>query len=316
MESELVFSNYDKTNGFDLSLVIPTYRNKQLLFSAINSIISLKKEKDICYEVIVVSNNPDDPLDDLVSKYKDVRFNFAVYRNKKNYGQVGNINQGIQLAKGKYVALLHDDDLLLPNYLISVKKYIKSEYDYSCIIASFYMMGEKYSYDYKHHFLSAVTCVRYLYRRKIQKILPKDVIYSFYDVYSAPTCGTLFLKKAIEDFGYFKNEHGAAWDFYNYRMFNKCNEIFLLHKYIGIRRTESGMSNESKVQREFYEDRVSMVKNEIGENSFIKKYNPTFFTKKPFIKYVVFRIRTRLYFYLHNLDSNIGIPKKMFSNYN
>ena len=288
MKSKLVFANYDNATGFDLSIIIPTYRNRKLLLSAIDSIVSLKKERDVCFEVIVVSNNPDDPMDDLITKYINVDFNLSVYRNMENYGQVGNINRGIELAKGKYVALLHDDDLLLPNYLTSMKKYIKSEYVYSCIVASVYMVGAKYSYDYKHHFLSAVTCVRFLFRRKIQKISPKDVIYSFYDVYSAPTCGTVFLKKAVEDFGYFKNEHGAAWDFYNYRMFNKCNDVFLLHEYVGIRRTESGMSNESKVQQEFYEDRVSMVKNEIGENRFIRKYTPTFFTKRPFIKYVMF----------------------------
>ena len=315
MNSILVFKNETNIKKYDLSIVIPTFRNKQLLFSAIDSVIALERYEGISYELLVVNNNPDDDMQELVDKYKKVSIPISLYKNIENYGQVGNINQGVYLSRGKYVAFLHDDDLLLPNYLNEIGPFIISGQEYDCIVASFYMMAENYSVDFKHRFLDVITSYRYLYRKKIQEITPKDYINSFYDVYSAPTCGTLFLKKAILDYGYFKDAHGAAWDYYNYRMFNKEKSVFLLHRYIGIRRTESGMSNEAKIQKEFLEDRKSMVQFEIGDNKFIEKYNPTFFTKKPLIKYIIFRIRTRLYYYSHNLDSTIGIPKKLFRIY-
>lgn len=315
MKSNLRFTNDAGNIEIDLSIVIPTFRNKQLLFSAIDSVLTIENTESIMYEIVVVNNNPDDNMEDLIDRYRNASIPISLYSNVENYGQVGNINQGVCLSRGKYIAFLHDDDLLLPNYLREIAPYILSESNYECIVASFYMMADNYSYDLKHRFLDLITSYRYLYRKTIQEITPKDYIYSFYDVYSAPTCGTLFLKKAILNYGLFKDEHGAAWDYYNYRMFNKNNRVFLLHRYLGIRRTESGMSNEMKIQKEFLEDRKKMVEFEIGDNTFIKKYNPTFFTKKPIMKYLIFRIRTRLYYYSHNLDSTIGIPKKLYDIY-
>lgn len=315
MESTLVFKNETNINKYDLSIVIPTFRNKDLLFSAIDSVISVKKFPGISYELLVINNDPNDNMRELINKYQKVNIPISFYKNVENYGQVGNINQGVFLSKGKYIAFLHDDDLLLPNYLNEIGPFIIAEKEFDCIVMSFYMMPEHYRFDFKHHLLDVITLFRYLYRKKMQEITPKDYINSFYDVYSAPTCGTLFLKKAILDYGYFRDEHGAAWDYYNYRMFNKEKSVFLLHRYVGIRRTDSGMSNDIKIQKEFLEDRKKMVEFEIGNNKFIKKYNPTFFTKKPIIKYIVFRIRTRLYYYTHNLDSTIGIPKKLFKIY-
>lgn len=46
------------------------------------------------------------------------------YKNKANLGLFGNWNRCIELAKGKWVCLLHSDDLLMPNYLRELKNAI------------------------------------------------------------------------------------------------------------------------------------------------------------------------------------------------
>lgn len=46
------------------------------------------------------------------------------YKNEANLGLFGNWNRCIELAKGKWVCLLHSDDLLMPNYLRELKNAI------------------------------------------------------------------------------------------------------------------------------------------------------------------------------------------------
>ena len=50
MDSILVFKNGTDIKEYDLSIVIPTFRNKQLLFSAIDSVIALEEYEGISYE--------------------------------------------------------------------------------------------------------------------------------------------------------------------------------------------------------------------------------------------------------------------------
>ena len=164
MDSILVFKNGTDIKEYDLSIVIPTFRNKQLLFSAIDSVIALEQYEGISYELLVVNNNPDDDMKELVDKYKKVSIPVSFYKNVENYGQVGNINQGVFLSRGKYVAFLHDDDLLLPNYLNEIGPFIISEQEYDCIVASFYMMAENYSADFKHRFLEKENTRNYTKR--------------------------------------------------------------------------------------------------------------------------------------------------------
>ena len=317
MLSNLIFlSNESVNTDVLLSFIIPTYKNRKFLISAIDSILSQDTELNDTVEIIVVSNNTEDSMEDLIDRYHECKIQIKLYRNQENYGQVGNINQGVSLAKGKYVSFIHDDDLILPNFLTEMCEYIENpKQDYPCIVPSFYMMDETYHYDLKHRIMSAIFGFRFLYRHKIQIIRPQDCIRTFHDVYSAPTCGTIFLKKAIIEYGFFKNERGAAWDYYNYRQFNKIYDVYLLHRFVGIRRTETGMSNEEKVQREFQEDRKQMAEIELKNNKYIQKYKSAILTKKPFLKYLFFRVKAGIYFYTHNLDSKLGISKQLFTKY-
>lgn len=49
----------------------------------------------------------------------------SYYKNADNLGMVGNWNRLFTLAKGKYVVMLHDDDLLLPTFLSECVKLAK-----------------------------------------------------------------------------------------------------------------------------------------------------------------------------------------------
>jgi glycosyltransferase involved in cell wall biosynthesis len=313
MNSVAIYKSDSVPEDPTVSFVIPTYKNNEYLTSAIDSIIYQKKIESVSYEIVVISNNTEIDFEPFIAKYKDSPITF--YKNEKNYGQVGNINQGAMLSKGRYISYLHDDDLLLPNYLAVVEKYVNNRKEYDCILPSYYLLGENFGVDYVHRFLDIAFGYRYLYRKELTEVCLDTFINSVDDIYGSPSCGALFYKKTLEDYGYFKDLRGAAWDFYNFREFNKQYKIYILHKYVGIRRSDSGMSKDRKVKEEFFEDWNILLEEELKDNNFIQKYKDAYLYKRPYLKYIFLKIRKNIYFYNHNLDKEVGINKRLYQEY-
>jgi len=83
----------------DLSIIIVNYNTKDLTLACVNSIG--KSKPHLGYEIIVVDNGSDKKM----SKSKDYR----LVENKENLGFAKAVNQGIKIAKGKYILLLNSD---------------------------------------------------------------------------------------------------------------------------------------------------------------------------------------------------------------
>lgn len=99
------------------SIVTPTYRRADLLEKSLRSVLNQKIVTN--YEIVVVDNDDQSDMDNdtfgLIRKLADTKI--VYYRNEKNIGTYGNTLRAARLARGKYVVLLNDDDLLHPYYL-------------------------------------------------------------------------------------------------------------------------------------------------------------------------------------------------------
>lgn len=112
------------------TIAIPTFKRASLLKETLESAINQKKAP--MYRIIIVDNNPmrDDETEKMLVEYKDIT-NISYYKNKENLGPVGNWNRLYELSDTKYVIMLHDDDLLYPDYLENIDNTItitKSKY--------------------------------------------------------------------------------------------------------------------------------------------------------------------------------------------
>ncbi|WP_258443780.1 glycosyltransferase family 2 protein [Helicobacter sp. 16-1353] len=91
------------------------------------------KESKKSYEIIVVENpSVSSQTSEFLESY---RGKITYYKNAKNLNLFGNWNRCISLAKGKWVCILHDDDILLPNYLSEMKKAVEKVEENTALIS-------------------------------------------------------------------------------------------------------------------------------------------------------------------------------------
>ncbi len=112
----------------DVSVIIVNWNTKKLLENCLASIY--KFTKDISFEVIVVDNGSTDGSLAMVSKiYPQVN----IIPNKDNLGFTRANNQGIKVAKGKYVLLLNSDTYLTENSLKKLIDFAQSKEDFGAV---------------------------------------------------------------------------------------------------------------------------------------------------------------------------------------
>ena len=101
------------------TIAIPTYSRADLLCEAIDS--ALNQSVTLEFEIIVVDDNPKRGNEtELAMKKYQFTQNVAYYKNTVNLGIIGNWNKLYELAKGRYVVMLHDDDLMYNHFLFVV----------------------------------------------------------------------------------------------------------------------------------------------------------------------------------------------------
>ena len=105
-----------------VSIVIPTYKRPYFLRDAIESVLS--QNSCLSYELIVVDNDQSRSILDVVRSFSSPKM--TVYQNSHNIGIWGNIHRALDLARGEWILILCDDDLLLPNAIRAFDRIISS----------------------------------------------------------------------------------------------------------------------------------------------------------------------------------------------
>ena len=96
-----------------ITIAIPFYRNTAYLAAAVESVLA---QVDTGWRLFISDDSGGaEDVAGLVCHYADDRI--TLHRNRSNLGMVRNWNLCIDRAETPLVALLHADDLLLPNYV-------------------------------------------------------------------------------------------------------------------------------------------------------------------------------------------------------
>jgi glycosyltransferase involved in cell wall biosynthesis len=112
-----------------VTIAIPTFRRPETLVEAVASALSQSFGEP--FEIVVADNNPAsrdaERLLDALPQLANANFRYLV--NRENVGMYGNHNVCLLAARGEWVTILHDDDLLDPDFLSTMFAELKARPD-------------------------------------------------------------------------------------------------------------------------------------------------------------------------------------------
>lgn len=98
-----------RTNKTLVTVVIPTFNRKEMLMRCIASVLKSTYSK---LEIIVADDaSKDDTKDEVLKNYGSLK-NFKYFKNEKEMMLSATINKALTIAKGKYIFILDDDNVI------------------------------------------------------------------------------------------------------------------------------------------------------------------------------------------------------------
>lgn len=122
-----------------VSIIIPTYNRGDLIGETIESCLS-QTYKNI--EILVIDDGSDDHTQEVLRSYIERNQITYVYNQKQGISRTR--NQGLDLAKGKYIQLLDSDDLIEETKIEKQVRFLESNPECEGVYClSTYFRGEK-----------------------------------------------------------------------------------------------------------------------------------------------------------------------------
>lgn len=105
------------------TIAIPTYNRSNYIGESIASVLG---QTDTNFELLIVDNASTDNTQKVVKSFTDDRIRYI--KNKENIGIINNWNKCVSEARGKYLMILGDDDVLHKDFLrLSVEVHNQNE---------------------------------------------------------------------------------------------------------------------------------------------------------------------------------------------
>lgn len=160
-----------------VSVIIPLYNAEKYIFQALESIVNQTYQN---IEIIVIDDGSTDNSEDIV--YSIHSSKIKLIKNEHNLGVSATRNRGIELARGKYIALMDADDI---SYLDRIEKqvnFLEKHNDFG-LISSHYESFRKGIFGTKRRvrkvptdpeeirttllFMNAITCPASMLRKSV-----------------------------------------------------------------------------------------------------------------------------------------------------
>jgi len=216
-----------------ISVVMSVYNGELYLEEAIDSILN-QTLKD--FEFIIVNDGSTDSSLDIIQSYDDKRI---IVLNQKNVGLAKALNNGITIARGKYIARMDADDISMPERLDRQLKFLALNKDYAVVgsNAEFIDMNGNYLYTSNYP----------LDNDKVKNLFPQSPFFH---------SSTMFNKQMFENTGRYNEkvkhhfEDRILW--VNIAKYGKLQNI--QEPLIKYRIVPSGISNRNKKTGIIYND--------------------------------------------------------------
>jgi len=172
-----------------VSIIMSAYNEEETISDSIDSLNAIDYPKDK-YEVIIVNDGSKDRTREVVLGYAD-QSNIIFIDNAKNKGKAACLNQGLEIAKGNYVACVDADSMVSKDILKKTIPYFQDRNMGSVTV----------SVQVKHtnNFLQRVIQIEYM----LGLSLFLKIFSSFNCVHVTPGPFSIYRKSLLDKIGYF-----------------------------------------------------------------------------------------------------------------
>lgn len=260
-KSILILGDSDRGSKL-FTIAIPTFKRPELLENALKSALNQVDIDD--YEIVIVDNDYNSSnTEKIIDKYSNDHVYY--FKNEENIGMFGNWNRCIELAKGKYITILNDDDWLSSNYLSCCMNYLNPEID------GLYFRNNVI--DLRHS-KNVIKKERYLILKRVIRIFSKKrKKLTLFDLFlgnkSAGTLGVLMRTEYLKKLGGYNPEYFPSSDYVLHANYSyKYNVSFINEKlnYYRIAENESSKQETLEAWEYLDNDIRNYFINVIGKN--------------------------------------------------
>ena len=103
-----------------LSICIPNYNRGKYLNNCLNSILIAKSFSSLKFEICISDNGSKEDISSIINFYKKKKLVINFKKNSKNLGFGANFNKVVKMAKGEFIWMIGNDDLLYTKSKFSV----------------------------------------------------------------------------------------------------------------------------------------------------------------------------------------------------
>lgn len=118
-----------------VSICIPIYNAQKTVRDTLNSILCQTYSN---MEAIVIDNASQDNTRAILESFHDPRM--KVYRNTENIGAERNWSRCLEVARGKYIAIFHADDIYRPTMVEKQVRFMESNLDVGIVFTGAYQI--------------------------------------------------------------------------------------------------------------------------------------------------------------------------------
>ena len=120
-----------------ITIAMPVYERIDFFEEALNSAL---KQTISCPVYVIDNASSHNKFREIAEKHNNPLVTYI--RNEKNIGMIGNWNRCIEACRTEYLSILHDDDVLHPNFIECCLKFLKEPPSQQCCFSVSTIVGK------------------------------------------------------------------------------------------------------------------------------------------------------------------------------
>lgn len=122
-----------------ISVLMPAYNAEKFIEEAIESILA---QTFTDFEFIIINDGSEDKTAEIIRAHTDPRIVFV--DNERNQGLIAVLNQGLDMARGEYIARMDADDIAYPERFAAQAAFMDANPDIGMVSANVRIFGDKF----------------------------------------------------------------------------------------------------------------------------------------------------------------------------